>query len=297
MPVKFRCPQCQQLVGVSNSLAGAAIACPQCRCRLRVPGTPVATVYATQQHQQQGLRQTVRQTSAPVVVQYPAGAQNISLRSALQELSSLRSPRTPNLVSAAQTSTVAAGHPVAVAADQTQSATVDTFSQDVWFRELPPIGAEITDWVTDADDVTETEDAGENVDFTAERFPVGDEIDEEEILNRLVESPDHGRRDVLSEELLADMRRASQQRSLAAVIGSLLVMSLLFGGGVITGWWAGRSPDFARQTRELSDRVSAKLFSPMAQENANSIDQDPFEHAVSRPVLDADDPHMTPEAQ
>jgi phage FluMu protein Com len=39
-PIKFRCFQCNKLLGVSRSKVGAVVACPQCRAELIVPEPP-----------------------------------------------------------------------------------------------------------------------------------------------------------------------------------------------------------------------------------------------------------------
>lgn len=38
MPIKFRCPHCEQLLGISRSKANAVVDCPTCGRQLRVPG-------------------------------------------------------------------------------------------------------------------------------------------------------------------------------------------------------------------------------------------------------------------
>ena len=39
MPIRFRCPYCNQLLGISRRKAGTAVQCPTCRGRVTVPAT------------------------------------------------------------------------------------------------------------------------------------------------------------------------------------------------------------------------------------------------------------------
>ena len=41
VPIKFRCYQCNQLLGVSRSKIGATVACPRCKTELIVPPSPL----------------------------------------------------------------------------------------------------------------------------------------------------------------------------------------------------------------------------------------------------------------
>ncbi len=46
MPIRFRCPHCQQLLGIARRKAGTKVECPTCRTTLLVPGTDQADVPA-----------------------------------------------------------------------------------------------------------------------------------------------------------------------------------------------------------------------------------------------------------
>jgi hypothetical protein len=39
MPIRFRCPYCNQLLGISRRKAGTAVECPTCRGKVTVPAT------------------------------------------------------------------------------------------------------------------------------------------------------------------------------------------------------------------------------------------------------------------
>jgi len=39
MPIRFRCPHCQQLLGIARRKAGTRVECPTCRASVLVPGT------------------------------------------------------------------------------------------------------------------------------------------------------------------------------------------------------------------------------------------------------------------
>src|SRR4051812_43340906 len=46
VPIKFRCYQCNQLLGVSRSKVGSVVACPKCATELIVPEPDEATTAA-----------------------------------------------------------------------------------------------------------------------------------------------------------------------------------------------------------------------------------------------------------
>jgi hypothetical protein len=47
MPIRFRCPQCKQLLGISRRKAGTSVGCPTCHAQVTVPGSATHGATAT----------------------------------------------------------------------------------------------------------------------------------------------------------------------------------------------------------------------------------------------------------
>jgi hypothetical protein len=46
MPIRFRCPYCNQLLGIARRKAGTRVGCPTCHAQVTVPGPPQGAIAA-----------------------------------------------------------------------------------------------------------------------------------------------------------------------------------------------------------------------------------------------------------